>query len=457
MKKSLLVLIALFALATFTASAAEKWGSSKKKETSKPKEDVPIFWDCMFQDNNVFNKKFDEKNYNLRIFDVAVPEFKELPKDFSAQSVRPLNRFSKEKLKGTGVEIFSYLADSHRKVQTYVTLSKSYSGYSIMDGKSTFQYIFENNGSETIVYAEYDNDSAYIKSYYAMYVNRAEEILEEQIPGKSYIITFAHRWTIDKEEDLGVLTKEDVLKRYQYNKVVQDRLNKVNGKTVHLKTVVFERKMLDGFPVVEKFDNDNLAQTIFDYGTEDEILVQIPNSCVNSEYDKKKEAWRNDFSTSVKINKILLPEPGVGSGDKVVFKKSYKSYYLVPTRFFSKEVFDEVPKQYGYYSLFNTKYLLPTLLDREHQYELFGDLGTGYYDLDIKLVKKENDYYRSTSGWKVYVPNKDYQEYFDGELKKGVFQPNKNDKICYKVILLQNNGKYELALKAIPYTIVDWL
>ena len=433
MKKSIASFIALSILALFTANAAEVWGQKKKSPPQQKKEEAPVVWIS-------------------RSGLLALPFGYEIPENFTAQNIRPLSKLEYEKLKPYDVSVYSYCSDSHKNIRSTYEISHRITGSRIDD-----KVLYYKRGQQDIYgFADpYDVGDDHVYD--------ANQILEEQVPGKSFIITFAYQPVIDESKtvDLGILTKEEVFAEcdkkidsgnWPFLNKQKEFLDKIKEKKVHLLQVEFTYKQLPGFPSVEKFDDESEAEKVFDFGDNEDVVVQIPKTCLASNYDKKNKIYRNECVTSIKINKSILPPEGVGDGNKIVLKR----LFALNNKFWSCEFPESVPPLTSNHEILDARgnSFIPTILSRRHYYELFGsNLGDGYYFLDIKITKKENDYYRSTSGWKIYVPNSDYQDYFDSQLKKGMFQPSEDDNICYKIILLQNNGKYELALEAIPYKI----
>lgn len=408
-----------------------------KKKSPPQQEEIPIVWQLGYKGKLSLTK----------------PTEPEIPENFSAQSIRPLSKMSYEQLKKYGIFVCSYCSDSHKRLRSYYEISHRITG-SCIDGYYRFfceqkSYDFDRSLNGAFIFGPKDE---------ASYYNDAEEILEEQVPGKSYIITFASHVAIDESQtkDLGIMTKEDALNSCYSNIQPKQKeiLDKIKGKKVHIMQTTSVLKQLPGFPTVEKFDGES-ATKVFDFGNNEDVSVQIPKTCISSKKDEKNDIWRNECVTSIKLNKSQLPLPGVGNGDKVIFIKGAILELKTTNKVWTCRVPEKSPPLTSDHRLNDedSDNFVPRILERGHYYEHFGDLGEGYYFLDIKIAKKENDYYRSTSGWKIYVPNSDYQEYFDSQLKKGMFQPSEDDRICYKIILLENNGKYELALKALPYKI----
>lgn len=314
--------------------------------------------------------------------------------------LRPAYKFLDSKTRNS-ITFFSYSSDSHKHLKDYIYIDPYDWGIAV-DGKF----------------------SGFMGVAITKELNKTQQLLSDTVPGKSHIITFAAKKTRSIIKDDGIKSKEELLRAYKKNpkrsifeKSLEESLQQVNGEYIHLLQVSSkdEWELIDGFPLVEDFSGET-ANIILHYGTTEEVVVKLPNE-------------------SIRINKNALPEIGIGDGSKVI-------------------ICDDL----DFYSTNNNELFMDTL---KNPFENFKqgklsykwlDYSNHYYILNqIQIVKKEKDYYVSNYGWKIYVPDSRYEEYFDQVLREKKKVIPADNQVGYKLCLIKNNDIYELVFEATPF------
>lgn len=333
-----------------------------------------------------------EKNFFLKPDDIVF-DCEELIKN-NRPFLRHLNAIGEYP-----IAIVSYSTDSHKNLKDYIIYGGS-GNYQVALNRQFFGF---GNRPVTFCYSE------------------AYKALSDLLPGKSYIISFVYIKKYKEYENEGVFSKFQLIRKYPEAKSF---LDSVESKYVNLIKVSYETDMFqyNDKPIIEEYSGDT-ANTILHYGTVEEVPVKTPNGII-------------------RVNKNALPEVGIGDGSKVVFTKEFDA--LNDTKY--DQWFDGK-------DIFTLSLINPfEFIDKgKIPYEWL-DLGYNHnYILGISIKKKEADYYLTENGWKVYVPDARYREYFDSRLKENnVFQPFA-DGICFKLALIQEKGVYEFVLEARPY------
>lgn len=323
------------------------------------------------------------------------PEEIELDYESILKNTRPFLK-NLEEIQKNGLIFTSYSTDSHKQFKDWLGY-----GYDL-DGDFDF-------GLDSQFYTF--GGTRFIGTRYT----QASEALSDLLPGKSYIITFVIKKTYVEKQDEGVIKKDRLVKKYMDSK---DIVSEIDSDYVHVIRVDSDPVYVNVIdkPIIEEYPGDT-ANTVLHYGTTEEVSVKTPNGLI-------------------KVNKNALPEVGIGDGSKLVFTEKID--------LLSCGIDD-----------FNLSLTNPfELIKYGRMYYQWLDLGFkhNYLIYDIVIKKKEGDHYLAYNGWKVYVPDERYREYFDSQLKENNdFRPV-NDHMCYKLSLIQEKGVYEFVLEARPYS-----
>lgn len=365
---------------------------SKKRTSSKTEKKIPAPQECP---TLYYYSLGEPGNYFVFLESIDTTPEKTIEKT-DITKFRPAYK-SFSALEEYNVRIVSYSTDSHKNFQDYLDY----------DAKRFYDL--------------YGGDFEAFGRVWTACLGPAKEILDDLIPGKSHIITFVLR-----KNKYEILQDQGVIERKSLEKLVDEYesmtlkpiLEKLEGNYFHLVYLKNPKEIRENYvlePIVEDFNGDT-ANDVLHYGTAENLQVKIPGSVIA-------------------VNKNALPKVGLGDGSKVILENNY----YIDT------------------SVENLSYTLTNRLEMVAQNEISYqclDLAIAPYKIyNLYIIKREGDYYLSREGWKVYVPDNGYKEYFDTMLKeKKEFCPN-DDKICYKLCMLQNKGSYELVLEACPYTV----
>lgn len=294
-------------------------------------------------------------------------------------------------LEDNNLKICSYRTDSHKSLIDYFEFAIS--GYVARYNQDWYFWW----GDEVVSYRR-----------------SAQEILDETIPGKSHIITFVCALRNDCDNDSGihgVVSKVECIKKYPES---AEFLKEVESEYINLQ-YSFGKKWTRIETVVEDFENEEAAINNFFYGTAEEVNVKIPKG-------------------NIKVNKNALPKKVIAEDRKITLGQDD---YLSCSEEHMLNILSETLEQV------RTKKL---------DYEWL-NLGMHCYLIsDIKIIKREGDYYISNNGWKIHVSSTGYREYFDSLLKEKKEICPYVEKMCYTLRMLESNGTYEFVLEASPYS-----